>query len=189
MRRLSLVLLTSSLLLVACTGSGSKVTVTCKEQFWNGSVGTCLPTGWKVVPRETLTERGLPQEVVAAFQREQSQAGQSPVLLITKQTLAQDVDPAAYSDASIRSVTDMPGYKEIDTRNVTIDGQKVKIHIFSAQPNADEPARRFYQLSTSTKGAGYTYTALTPLSVDKTLDAEVLLMLQNATLVQQGGGQ
>ncbi len=182
MRRLP-ILLSSVLLLVACSGSSKTSGVTCKEQFWNGSVGTCLPVGWSVVPREKLTERGLPDEVVAAFERETAAAGQTPVVLVTKQTLAQDVDAKTYSDASIRSVTGLAGYKLIDTRALKIDGQDVQIHIYTAQPNADEPAHRFYQLSVATKGAGYTYTGLTPLSVDSTLESEVLLMMNNATLV------
>ncbi|MDB4978931.1 MAG: hypothetical protein JWM56_1117 [Candidatus Peribacteria bacterium] len=170
-----------TVILAACGGTSSTATV-CKEQYWDGTIGTCLPAGWSIVPREKLAERGLPEEVIAAFQRGETISGQTPVLLVTKEALTQDVKPKDYSDASIRSVSALPSYKLIDSRDEDIDGDKVQIHIYTAQPVSSEPARRFYQLSTVKNKVGYTFTALAPVSVPSALDTEILTMLKAATL-------
>ena len=156
------------LLLVGCGGSGS--VAECQDQYWDGAVGTCLPDGWNVVDRETLSQRGVGEEVVAAFQDEDSVSGQFPTVLVTREAVAGDVTPEAYSKASVRSVTTLPGYKLVDSRSVVIDGSQVDMHIFSAQPLSEEPERKFYQISTTHGGAGYTFTALTPISTSSALE-------------------
>ncbi|MBI1813332.1 hypothetical protein HY285_04325 [Candidatus Peregrinibacteria bacterium] len=181
MRRF-LTLVGISFLLLSCssrTSSGS--TVTCAQQYWNGSIGVCLPDGWRVVDRQTLTARGAPEDTVVAFQAGSPVSGQFPTVTITSEMLQQQVQSSTYSEASIRSVAQLPGYKLLDSRNATVDGQALQLHIFTAQPVADEPARRFYQLSAVSQNTGYTVTGLTPLSVSSTLEQQVLLILQSLT--------
>ncbi len=188
MHRRFLALLVVPLLLSACGGGAS--VAECQGQYWGGAVGTCLPAGWSVVDRETLSQRGVGEEVVAAFQAEESVSGQFPTVLVTREAVADDVAPDAYSKASIRSVTTLPGYKLVDSRKLTIDDADVEMHIFSAQPIAEEPERKFYQVSTVHGGAGFTFTALTPVSTSSALEKEILLILQSATLTQpESGGQ
>lgn len=170
------------LLLSAC-GGGTTV-AECQDTYWDGIIGTCLPAGWNVVDRETLNQRGVGEEVVVAFQDEDSVSGQFPTVLVTREIVPNEVDPVAYSKASIRSVTTLAGYKLMDTRAVTIDGADIELHVFSAQPIAEEPERKFYQISTAVDGAGYTFTALTPISTSSALEKEILLILQSATLAE-----
>ena len=152
MRR-SIALLAIPLLLTACSGSGSGSTAAaCKQQFWDGTLGVCLPANWKVMDKETLQSRGVPEEVAAAFQSSVVVAGQNPTVTITKETLQSDMDPVAYSQASIRAVAALPAYKLIDTRAVKVSGKNLEIHVFSAKPLPEEPERRFYQLSTTDRG-------------------------------------
>lgn len=186
MKRLSIAILSASLLLSACGGS-SKTTAGCVQQYWDGTVGLCLTSGWRVVDDETLSERGVPQEVLVAFQSTKAYSGQTPTITVTKETLGRDMSPEDYSSASVRSVTQLPNYKLLDTRSVTIDEHKLDIHVFSAQPLQDEPARRFYQLSSTNKGMGYTVTALTPLSVASSLENEVLTMLKSFSFIAPTG--
>jgi hypothetical protein len=141
----------------------------------------CLTTGWTVVDRETLTQRGVPDEVIAAFQADKAAAGQFPTITVTKETLQQKTDSASYSKASIRSVSTLPAYKVVDQRDIKVDGQTVQLHIFTAQPLADEPERRFSQVSAVAGDTGYTFTALTPLSIDTTLEQQIQTMLQSVT--------
>ncbi len=179
MRKL-ITLLSLPILLASCSGSGGTGTqAACKQQFWDGTMGVCLPTNWKVVDRETLTSRGVPDEVTAAFQSSAVVAGQNPTVTVTKETLQSDLDPVGYSQASIRSVASLPGYKLIDTRAVKIEGKNLELHVFSAKPLPEEPERRFYQLSTTNKSIGYTLTALTPLSVSSSLETEVLTIMRS----------
>jgi hypothetical protein len=147
----------------------------------------CLTDGWRVVDRDTLVERGISDDVIVAFQSQTAVSGQFPTITVTKENLSQDMKPEDYSDASIRSVSALPGYKQIDNRAVTIDGADLKIHVFSAQLLADEPERRFLQLSSVSKGAGYTFTALTPLSVDKTLENQILTMMKSVSFKAPAG--
>lgn len=168
-------------LLAACGGSATTA-ATCEYAYWDGTVGTCLPAGWHVVDRDGLDQKGVPRDVVVAFQADAPSAGQFPTVTVTKEPLARPVASDAYSAASLESVKGLPGYGELDTRDVTIDDVTVKLHIFSAQPRPDQPRTRFYQVSAASGNAGYTYTAATPLSVESGLENEILLILNNATL-------
>jgi hypothetical protein len=180
--RKTIALLSLVFLLAGCSGSGSSSSqATCKQQYWDGTIGVCLPTNWKVVDHETLQSRGVPDEVIAAFQTSQVVAGQNPTVTVTKETLQSDLDPVTYSQASIRAVASLPAYKMIDTRAVKIGGKNLELHVFSAKPLPEEPERRFYQLSTTSKSVGYTLTALTPLSVSSSLETEVLTIMRSIT--------
>jgi hypothetical protein len=168
-----------ALVLASCGGSGSTADVVCKQQFWNGVVGLCLPAGWTVLEHEKLTERGVPEQVIVAFQSEKAVSGQTPTITVTSERLASPLDSSSYSKASIRSVSTLPGYKLLDSRSLQVEGQTVELHVFTAQPIADEPERRFFQLSAVAAGIGYTFTALTPVSISDQLEKEILLIMNS----------
>lgn len=178
--RLALVLL-SVAALSACSGGSSSGSTVCKQQYWDGTVGVCLPETWQVTTQETLTQRGVPEEVLAAFEAKTATAGLQPTITITKETLRSPVDPKTYSQASIRSMGSLPAFKQIDIRKVKVNKEDLEVLIFSAQPLPDQPERRFYQLSTTSKDIGYTLTALTPLSTPGSLESEVLSVLRSVT--------
>ncbi|HVW66924.1 MAG TPA: hypothetical protein VHA78_04325 [Candidatus Peribacteraceae bacterium] len=169
------------LLTLSACGGGGNATVTCANQYWDGTVGTCLPSGWHVVDRTQLDSRGIPQEVVVAFQSDNPVAGQFVTVTVTSEPLNKQMTSSDYSDASIQSVQAMPNYTKVDAQSVTIDGQKVTMNIFTAQPRSDQPKTRFYQVSAVNGMTGYTYTAATPVSVDTTTEQQVELILKNAT--------
>lgn len=166
-----------SLALVSCSGSGKTTGVQCVQQFWNGTVGVCLPKGWGVVERESLQARGVPDQVMVAFQSEKTVSGQTPTITVTHEKLPSPLSSPDYSKASIRSVAALPGYKLLDGRSTDVEGQTVQLHIFTAQPVAGEPERRFFQVSAVAASIGYTVTALTPVAISDTLEKEVLLIL------------
>ena len=168
-------------LLAACGGSES-TEATCEYAYWDGTVGTCLPAGWHVVDRDGLDQKGVPRDVIVAFQADAPSAGQFPTVTVTKEPLARPVASEAYSAASVESVKGLPGFAEIDQRDVVIDDVPLKLHIYSAQPRPDEPKTRFYQVSAASGPAGYTYTAAIPLSPDSGLENQILLILGNATM-------
>ncbi|MBI2635743.1 hypothetical protein HYW84_00245 [Candidatus Peregrinibacteria bacterium] len=178
MKRLPAILLLAALV-SGCGGGSTTLDVVCKEQFWNGVVALCLPAKWIVLEREKLEERGVPEQVIVAFQSEQAVSGQAPTLTVTSETLPAALDSAGYSKASIRSVASLPGYKLIDSRETEIEGQKVELHVFTAQPVAGEPERRFFQLSAVAANIGYTFTALTPVSISDQLQKEILLIMNS----------
>ncbi len=186
MKRAWILSFTVPLVLSACGGISSGSTE-CTEQYWDGIIGMCLTDGWRVVDRDALVERGISEDVIVAFQSQTAVSGQFPTITVTKENLPQEMSAADYSEASIRSVTALPGYKQIDAKNVTVDGQALKLHIFSAQLLADEPERRFTQLSSTSKGAGYTFTALTPLSVNKTLEGQISTMMTSVSFTAPEG--
>jgi len=179
----SLFLLLGFTLFLAACGGGTTV-AKCDQDYWDGTYGTCLPAGWAVVDRETLRQRGVPDETIAAFKAEASVSGQFPSITVTREALSQPMTPNDYSEASMRSVSVLPGYSLADTKKVTIDGESLSLHIFTAQPVETDPARRFYQLSTSKDSVGYTVTAAVPMFIDDSVESEVLLILKSSTLVQ-----
>lgn len=171
-------------LLTAC--GGESVTVACTNQYWDGAVGTCLPAGWHVVERADLDLRGVPPEVSVAFQADQPFSGQFATVTVTKELLTAQLTPSSYSDASVQSVSGIAGYTKVDLKKIKVNGQDASLHIFTAQPQSDQPKTRFYQLSTLSGLTGYTFTAATPVAVDTTLEKQVLLILNNVTLVDPG---
>lgn len=171
------------LVLTACSGSGD--TVACENDYWDGVYGTCLPADWIVVNTETLRQRGVPDGTIVAFQSELAVSGQFPTITVTKEALAEAATPEVYSQASIRSVALLPNYTQLDGKDVRIDGSSLTLHVFTAQPIEDEPARRFYQLSTVANDVGYTITATTPVSPGETVESQVQLILRESTFTEE----
>ena len=174
------------ILLAACGGSD---VVSCDRGYWDGEVGTCVPDGWQVMDRGQLDQQGMPSEVHVAFQSETPVSGQLVTVTVTTEALSNPLSPADYSEASIQSVKGLPGYEEIDRKPVTVDGQDLDIHVFTAQPTADQPASRFYQLSSVAEETGYTFTAATPVTVSDDVEAQILSMYESATFVEPAEGE
>src|SRR3990167_3142323 len=93
MQRFLIPLFVLAILLSAC--GGGAVAVECASDYWDGAVGACLPKGWSVLDKETLKERGVPEETIAAFRSEESVSGQFPTVTVTSEVLASAVPPAA----------------------------------------------------------------------------------------------
>lgn len=182
----SLPILFVSLLLASCGSRTAAPEAVCQNRYWDGTVGTCLPGGWSPVTSETLRSRGVTEGVVVAFQKDKAESGQFPTVTVTKEQLPEGITSTAYSAASIRSVSTYPSYKVFSTRTMKVDGSDVTLHVFSAQPLEGDPARRFYQVSAvGPPHTGYTFTALTPLSVSDALEKEILVIMNNVTFVEQ----
>jgi hypothetical protein len=137
-----------------------------------------------VVDSETLLQRGVPPETLVAFQAEQAASGQFPTVAVTRESLNQEVSAEDYSSASIRSVSVLPGYEQVDSRDIRIDGSKVSVHIFTAQPDEGEPRRRYYQLSVPKGQKGYTMTATTPVAIEDALEGQVMAIIEGFTLTE-----
>lgn len=165
--------------LVACSDSSSEND--CFKQYWNGEVGVCLPQAWRVIDQETMQQRGVPDDAIVAFQSDEPVSGQFLTVTVTREQLASVLEPALYSQANIRSVSALPGYELIDATSSEVDGETIDLHIFAAQPIADEPARRFYQISTIANNIGYTITATSPRSIDDSAERKVISIVQSVT--------
>lgn len=169
----------STLLLAACGGSGDANTVVCDQQFWNGMFSACLPKDWRVLSKETLQQLQVPEETVAAFQYTTPHAGQLDTVTVTREPLSQEMTTSDYSQANQLAVSALPDYKLIDKQAVLIDTQESAIHVFSARPRADQPIRRYYQVSAAKERTGYTFTGSFPLSIEDDEAAQVKFILQN----------
>lgn len=182
MRRL--VPLTVALLLCTACSNRDSGGVTCEQQYWNGSVGTCLPAGWEVLSSETLSRFGVPEETVAAFQRSEARDGQFDTVTVTSEPLAQDLSSLEYAEANILAVSVLPEYDLDDKNELAVDGQDTLMHVFQARPVADTPLRRYYQVSIVKDQTGYTFTGSLPLSVSNDAVQAIELILRGATLTE-----
>lgn len=176
-----LLILSACLVLSAC---GSTADITCDQQYWDGTIGTCLPEGWDIIDKETLRQRGVPEETIVAFQMTESVSGQFPTIAVTKESLPNPVTSQDYSAASIRSVEVMEGYTLVDTQTITIEGEDASMHIFTAQPLVGEPRRRFYQVSVVRNDIGFTVTAVSPVSIDKNVEDAMMLILKQTVFTE-----
>lgn len=175
-------LLVSSALLALLVACGGGTTVECTQSYWDGEVGTCLPEGWHVLDRSNLDDRGVPEEAVVAFQTTESIAGQYLTIVVTREDLPQDIASEDYSEAGVASVGALPGYARLDERTVKIAKEDHILHVFTAQPSDEQPMARFYQISMAKGRKGYTFTAATPVSIDKSAEERIVAILENATL-------
>lgn len=174
-------------LLTGCGSRQSASSVACDQQYWNGEFATCLPKGWRVLSQDTLKSLGVPEETVAAFQVQDAHAGQFDTVTVTKEPLAQDLTTPEYSQANIIAVSSLPDYKLIDKIVVTVGGKESAIHVFSARTSADQPIRRYYQLSAAKERTGYTFTGSFPLSIADSEGAEVQFILKNIGFTDPAG--
>lgn len=177
-----LVPLVAFFLLVSCGGGGGGET-SCDVQYWDGTLGTCLPASWHVVTAEQLQARGVPEDVLVAFQSDDAVSGQFPIVTVTSEILSGEYASDQYSEESVQSVQGLPGYELIDQRSLTVDGEDVRMHIFGAQPVNEEPKQRFYQVSAVHEQVGYTLTAVLPLSIEGDWEEAVTLILGKLSFV------
>jgi hypothetical protein len=184
MHRLALKAVVCSIMLSACSlpGTGGGSVSVCTEDYWDGEIGACLPDGWVVVDTETLLQRGVPPETIVAFQSEEAVSGQFPTVAVNRELLAKEVSNEDFSSASMRSVSVLPGYTLIDVRSARVDGSKMDVHIFSAQPSESEPRRKYYQMSFSDALRGYTVTATTPVAIEDALEEKLFAIFEGFTL-------
>ncbi len=133
--------------------------------------------------RERVDQYGVGADTVLSLQTMKPVSGTLPTIVITQEMLKQPMNTTAYSAASIRAVSTLPGYQLIDERTTNVDGVSSEIHVYSAQPATDQPKNRYYQVSAVSKGVGYTATAYAPLSISQTLEQQIFLMLDSFTFV------
>ena len=133
---------------------------------------------------ETQRHRGVPEETILVLRADEAISGQFPTVTVTKEVIDDEgLTAKDYSDASVRSVSALPGYKELDMRDVSIDGQNVGLHIFSAQPVQADPANRFYQVSTIHDSNGYTVTGIAPMFIKEEVEKQIVLILLETTFL------
>lgn len=171
MTRFLLPLFALAILLTACGGGGGSSD--CDNEYADSRLSLCLPDRWIVMDGETRRQRGIPDETIVAIRFEEAISGQFPAVTVTRETMRREVSPLDYSEAGIRSVSTLPGYTLTDTKEVRIDGEDVSMHIFTAQPISDEPARKFYQISTVSGNDGYTVTAAAPLFIESSVEKQI----------------
>lgn len=168
--------------LAGCGSSSSGSSkVTCEQQFWNTMFAACLPKGWRVLSSETLRQLGVPEETVAAFQFDTPHAGQLDTVTVTREPLSTDMKTPDYSQSNLLAVSALPDYRLIDKETVYIDGEQTSLHVFSARPSADQPIRRYYQISVSQEKTGYTFTGSFPLSIQDSEADQVKFILKNVS--------
>lgn len=179
----------AAVLLAGCGGGGSdKSTVACEQQFWNEMFAACLPKGWRVLSSETLRQLGVPEETVAAFQFDTPHAGQLDTVTVTREPLSTDMETPDYSQSNLLAVSALPDYRLIDKETVYIDGKQSALHVFSARPSADQPIRRYYQISASQDKTGYTFTGSFPLSIQDSEVEQVRFILKNVSFADPDVG-
>lgn len=182
MKRAMIAVCMTALLISCSSKKEGESAVVCDQQFWNGTFATCLPKGWKVLSKETLQTLGVPEETIAAFQVQDPNAGQFDTVTVTREPLATDMNTTEYSNANVLAVSALPDYRLIDKTVVYIDAAESALHVFSARPSADNPIRRYYQVSAAKDRMGYTFTGSFPLSVDDQGADEVTFILKNVSL-------
>lgn len=135
-----------------------------------------------------MQARGMPPEVVVAFQAGTAVSGQFPTVTVTREHLAQTTTSTAYSKASVEVVARRADYTKIDEQSISAGGGSVTLHVFSAQPINEEPRLRFYQVGVAQEDTGYVFTGALPLTSPDALIDEVKLILTNIAFTAPAAG-
>ena len=165
------------LTLAACSGAGTN----CTERAEGTGYSICLPADWEQVPEENLRAEGVPEETVAAFQMTSDRGGQRDNVVITKERIKSGVTPEQYADVNVKIMEKTPEYRELEKREIEVDGEKTLLHAFSARAVPDLPARRYYQVSFAKDTTGYVVTGTLPLSVDETIEEALVEMITSVS--------
>lgn len=181
MKRFIVATMAAALLAGCGSGGSGDNKVACEQQFWNEMFAACLPKGWRVLSSETLRQLGVPEETVAAFQFDTPHAGQLDTVTVTREPLSMDMETPDYSQSNLLAVSALPDYRLIDKETVYIDGKQSALHVFSARPSADQPIRRYYQISAAQDKTGYTFTGSFPLSIQDNEAEQVRFILKNVS--------
>ena len=75
-----------------------------------------------------------------------------------------------------------PEYSLLEKREIEIDGKDTLLHIFTARPIPDLPARRFYQVSVVDEAVGYVITGTLPFSVKDEIEKGLIEMVVSGSL-------
>lgn len=134
-----------------------------------------------MVSAADLQSRGSPREVAVAFQADDAIGGRFPLVTVTTQSLTAGEKTADFDQQSRNAVKTMPAYTVVDEREVTVDEETSTLHVFTAQPIAEQPVQRFYQLSVAHDGQGFTLTGVLPLTVDTKDEAKMKTLLTHVT--------
>lgn len=169
------------LLLPACRASKKS----CAEQVTVENVRLCLAKGWEQVSAETLKEKKVPEETLAAFHRTDSAGGQRDNVVLSVEALPGKVSDLAYAEANIKSIAAIPEYTLIEKREVKMEGDVTQLHIFTGRPVPDVPVRRFYQLSITEGTTGYTLTGTLPYSIEEESEETLLAILQSVRVKEE----
>lgn len=171
----------SVLLLGGCGTAKSS----CTEKTDVAELRLCIAEGWERVAEETLKEKAVPEETVAAFSSTGGGSGQRDNLVISREKLPGPVPSIAFAEANVKTLQTVPEYALTETREVKVDGEVTLLHIFTAQPAPDIPARRFYQLSLTHGAMGYTLTGTLPFSVDSTTEDTLVDMILSTEFAEE----
>jgi hypothetical protein len=178
-RILTALFVLTTILFTACGGDSVSG---CSEHIWTGKFGICIGKDWEQVSEEKLKEEGVPAETLAAFQIKDQRAGQRDNIVVSRERLPSAISALSYAETNVNTIEATPDYALIEKRSVKIDGEKTLLHVFTARPVPDLPARRFYQLSLVDGNRGYVFTGTLPFSVDEEVENGIIEMMLSGTL-------
>lgn len=177
MQRKGTALALALLSLTACSSTGG----TCDKKIEGNVFSICLPADWQQVPDENLRAEGVPEETVAAFQMETDRGGQRDNVVITKERIKSGVTSMQYAEVNVKIMEKTPEYRELEKREIEIDGEKTLMHAFSTRAVPNLPARRYYQVSFAKDTTGYVVTGTLPLSVDESIEEALGTMITSVS--------
>lgn len=170
-------LITTSVILSSCFGSDS-----CSSDVQAGPISLCINSEWEQVPDDALRREGVPEETLAAFQLTEQRAGQRDNIVVTQEKLPSKVKSKTYALTNVVTVEATTEYSLIEKREVKVGGDETVLHIFTARPVPDLPARRFYQLSFTKGLKGYVITGTLPYAVDDEIESGLVEMIMSSEL-------
>ncbi|HLD07916.1 MAG TPA: hypothetical protein VJB60_02530 [Candidatus Peribacterales bacterium] len=170
-------------LMLLITGCSSAPT--CTDIVKTEEYSLCLIEDFEQVPDEELRAEGVPEETVAAFELKEERGGQRDNVVITRERVKSGVAPLTYAEANMKIVEKSPEYNLVEKREITVDSKETILHIFTARPVSDLPARRFYQVSFVKGTTGYVVTGTLPYSVDETIEEGLITMLMSVSFTPQ----
>ena len=184
MRRFLPTILSLSLLLTSCNGSGDDALArncpterTAVERF-----SLCLTEGWTHTTEE-FGEKGNFVIVVHNQKIDQGvQINQEVMRIHVKKDPLQEPirSTMAFAEQAVEIARrTAPNYKVVKTEPVTINREESLLHIFDASPDPEKASVRYYQFVTTNEGIAYGFTAVMNTGGNEELEQTLIDILIN----------
>lgn len=139
----------------------------CSEKnntYDNGKINITFNNNWNVIqeiPQNVMQQNPSLKNIVVILNHNNAQ------ITVAKKEFDQKIEHEEFVRQNIESLTKLPNYQELNTRNIKLNGKKTQIITFSSDA-------MFMQTYTSDDQTAYVITGIMALDADSKLQTEVL---------------
>lgn len=165
--KLASLLITSLVAFSACSDTSNT--------YDNGKLAITFNNNWNIIqeiPSDVMQQNPSLKNIVVILNHENAQ------ITIAKKEFKQEIEHEEFVRQNVESLQKLPNFKELNTRNIKLNGKKTEIITFSSDA-------LFMQTYTSDASTAYVITGIMALGANSKLQSEVLNTMRSIKFVAQ----